>query len=558
MATVQALATSQPSRLLAGRAILRRAFSFPVFLGALLVGGTFVGARANLADPDTWWHITVGKQILSEWRWPTTDPYSFTVSGTHWMAYEWLGEVVMALAARSSGLRGPTALLVALSGTLLLLLYYYAYLRCGNAKAAFVACTLVLPVAAAFFTLRPQLFGYVFLLITLICLEHFRRGSGKILWILPVVFLLWVNTHGSFAFGLFVLGVSWMSGLVELRRGGLVAERWSAEQRRQLAWVMLLCVLVLPLTPYGSRMAAYPLEMSLSQPINIANIQEWQPLGFELYLGKLFLGLLLVFFLAQVISPLTYRLADVALLLFAVYAACTHLRFVLLFVLIFTPLLAVLLSRWVPGYRAARDRFVLNGTLLVLIGGGLVAFFPSNHELQRIAGQRYPRDAVAYLRTHPVAGPMLNEYGWGGYLIWALGPTHKVFIDGRADIYEYGGVLEDYLHIVRLDPNALPLLRKYGIEACLIARKAPLATLLASQPDWERVYADEVAAVYVHKQRHLAGAPVSPRVAEPAGSPAAPPTKAHSLLQNLFTNGGSFKSRAGLPARRRLFSAGIA
>src|SRR5712692_377323 len=124
---LETLDSSPPARSLTLRALLRKAFSFPVLLGGLLVAGTFVGARANLADPDTWWHITVGKQILSEWRWPTTDPYSFTVSGTHWMAYEWLGEVVMALAARSSGLRGPTALLVALSGGLLLLLYYYAY-----------------------------------------------------------------------------------------------------------------------------------------------------------------------------------------------------------------------------------------------------------------------------------------------------------------------------------------------------------------------------------------------------------------------------------------------
>ncbi len=48
----------------------------------------------------------------------------------------------------------------------MLLLYYYAYLRSGNVKAAFVDSALVLPVAQAFFALRPQLLGYNFLLIT--------------------------------------------------------------------------------------------------------------------------------------------------------------------------------------------------------------------------------------------------------------------------------------------------------------------------------------------------------------------------------------------------------
>ncbi len=514
MSTVQTVAASQTIRAFSLADVLRKVFSFPVFLGVLLVAGTFVGARVNLSDPDTWWHIAVGKQILHEGRWPTADPYSFTASGTHWMAYEWLGEVVMALSARFGGLRGPTALLVVLSAGLFLLLYYRAYLRCGNSKAAFVACALVLPPAAAFFTLRPQLLGYIFLLITLICLEHFRRGKRKVLWVLPFLFLVWVNTHGTFAFGLLVLGLYWVSGLVEFRRGGLLAERWTSQQRRQLAWVMLLCVLVLPLTPYGTRLAAYPLEMSFSQPINVANIQEWQPIGFELYLGKLFLGLLLFFFFAQVVFPLTCRVEEMVLLLFAVYASCTHVRFVLLFILVFAPLLAVMLARWVPAYQAAQDRFLLNGLLVVSLGAGLVVFFPSQKELQRMAAERYPWDAVAYLRENPVPGPMLNEYGWGGYLIWALGPRHKVFIDGRADIYEHAGVLEDYLHIVRLDPQALTLLRKYGIEACLIRRKTPLETLLAALPEWKRVYSDEVAVLYVHKRRHLAAGLVAPAAAE--------------------------------------------
>jgi len=129
----------------------------------------------------------------------------------------------------------------------------------------------------------------------------------------------------------------------------------------------------------------------------------------------------------------------------------------------------------------------------------------------------YPRQAVEYLREHPVAGPMFNEYGWGGYLIWKLGPEHKVFIDGRADIYEYAGVLSDYLRISQLDPDTLFLLRKYEVEGCLLERKAPLATLLAALPDWERVYSDKVSTLFVHKRRdHAAQLGVS---ALPVGVP---------------------------------------
>ena len=497
--SLQAVEPSTTARLAKG-AILRKAVSFPVLLAGLLVAGVFVGTRLNLWDPDTWWHIRVGQNLLAEWKWPITDPFSFTVSGNDWMAYEWLGEVLMGFSTRWGWLVGPTIMLIALSASFMLLLYYYSYLRSGNVKAAFVASAVVLPMAQAFLALRPQLIGYNFLLITLICLEHYRRGRRKVLWALPLLFLVWVNTHGTFIFGLLVLGLFWVSGWVEFRKGGLVAERWTPSQRRQLAMVMLLCLLVLPFTPYGTRLAAYPLVLSLSQPVNVANIQEWQPISFNLLMGKFLLTLLLAFFLAQVISPLKYRLDEAALLVFAAYAGCVHLRFICLFLVVFTPLLAAFLARWVPPYQVVKDQFVLNAVLLAMIAVGLVVFFPSKRKLERLAEERYPLKAVEYLRSHPVRGPMLNEYGWGGYMIWALSPKHKVFIDGRADIYEYAGVLTDYLSIVRLEPRTLALLRAYRIESCLIPRKAPLGTLLAALPDWEQVYADDVSVLFVRKQ----------------------------------------------------------
>ena len=105
-----AVATPRTGRTLALRLILQRVFSFPVFLGVALVAATFVGARFNLLDPDTWWHMKVGEQILRTGSWPTADSYSFTASGMPWIAYEWLGEVVMALAARQGGLQAPGGL----------------------------------------------------------------------------------------------------------------------------------------------------------------------------------------------------------------------------------------------------------------------------------------------------------------------------------------------------------------------------------------------------------------------------------------------------------------
>src|SRR3990170_1077648 len=85
---------------------LRRWFSFPVLLGSLFVVGALRGSVANFIpkwDGDVWWHLAVGEHILTTRTWPTADFYSFTVSGNDWIAYEWLGDVVMAAAMRLGG-----------------------------------------------------------------------------------------------------------------------------------------------------------------------------------------------------------------------------------------------------------------------------------------------------------------------------------------------------------------------------------------------------------------------------------------------------------------------
>jgi len=260
-----------------------------VLLGFLLVAAGFASRRLSLAEVsssppgaggefflqgDTWEHIKVGELILATRHWPTSDPYSFTIQGNDWIAYEWLGGVALALANRAGGPRALMALLVALSGAVLLLIYYYAYLCSGNIKAAFIACTLLMPLTASFFSLRPQLLGYILFLATLICLEHFRQGHSKALWILPVVFLLWVNTHGTFVFGLVVFALIWISGLVAFKIGGLEARRWDLKQRFHLAGAFVISLLAVTLTPYGTRVAGYVPQLAFSQPVTIANFPE--------------------------------------------------------------------------------------------------------------------------------------------------------------------------------------------------------------------------------------------------------------------------------------------
>ena len=143
-------------------------------LAVLLMAGMQLPLRQFWVDPDVWWHIKVGGVILSTHRWPSTDPYSFTAYGTHWIAYQWLGEVLLAMVSQRWGLRGLLALDIGMAGAILGALFALITIRCQKSKAAFATCTLFLPLVYASCSLRPQMLAYLFLVLTLIILERFR------------------------------------------------------------------------------------------------------------------------------------------------------------------------------------------------------------------------------------------------------------------------------------------------------------------------------------------------------------------------------------------------
>jgi hypothetical protein len=466
-------------------------------LGSLLVAATFAVGRRFIVDPDVWWHIKIGDGILTTHHWPFADSFSFTVSGQPWLAYEWLGDVALAGAWRLGGYRGLDALLIALGSAVMLALYVYATLRSGNCKAGFLASAALFILASASFTLRPQMLGYLFLILTLIVLERFRQGKPRALWVLPALMLLWVNTHGSWIIGLGTILVYWMAGVVAFRAGNLEARAWTRGERRNISLAFLGCVAVLPLTPYGVRLAASPFEFAFSLPLNVSVIQEWRPMAFNLWDGKLFLGVLVAFIVAQVMVRFTWNIAELVLFIAGTVMACVHIRFILVFVPFTAPILATILAKWVPPYERRKEQFALNAVLMAIVAAAVIHYFPSTEQIQGRVAEKFPVAAVQYLERQSAPEPMYNNYGFGGYLVWTRGPQHKVFIDGRGDLYERGGLLSDYVHIADVKPEALTLLRHYGIRSCLVKRDEALATLLSASPEWQRIYSDDLTAVFV-------------------------------------------------------------
>jgi len=105
-----------------------------------------------------------------------------------------------------------------------------------------------------------------------------------------------------------------------------------------------------------------------------------------------------------------------------------------------------------------------------------------------------PTAALAAMRAAHVEGPVLNDYGFGGYLIFSgIAP----FIDGRAELYG-DDFFRQYVDAMLLQNGELPqLLDRYGIAWTLIEPQRPAVVLLDHLSGWRRLYADDVAVVHV-------------------------------------------------------------
>jgi hypothetical protein len=492
---------------------LQKVFPFHVALVALLCLLVFLTERGRIPDPDLWWHMRNAEQLLTTGSLPRFDTYSFTVNGNPWINHEWLAEIPYYLAWHAGGPAGVQLLVVVLLQAIFLGLFYLCWKTSGNLKGSFVVCCVAVLLAVVSFGPRTILFGYAYVLILLIVLQRFRATGRGPLWVLPFLFCLWINTHGSWSVGLILFGIVMASGLVQGRWGAVEAVRWSPAQLRKLLLTMGASIGSLFVNPYGYRLVLYPYDLAFRQKLNISHVAEWVSVNFHDFRGKMVLVVLAAMLFAALWGRHRWRLEELALALFGLYCGLTYIRFLFLAALLVSPLLAKFLD-FLPPYQPEIDKPALNALIL---GGALaitVVFFPSSAKLERTISEQYPAEILPYLNSHKLSGRTLNFYLWGGWLEWNAREV-KTFIDSRVDVFEYAGVFKDYIDLLGLK-NALSIVDKYRIQYILFPPDEPLTTLLQHDPNWRPIFSGKVCLLFERVGPIPAGAAAAEAIPIPA------------------------------------------
>lgn len=475
---------------------------FTAVLTFIVLTLVFILAHGKVADPDIWWHLHNAEYLIHNHSLPRHDTYSFTVAGAQWINHEWLSDLPYYFAWKALGLRGIDAVAVTLLSLIYLGVLYLAYRESGNFKAAVLATAYAIFLGRVSFGPRTILLGYLYLVILLIILQRFRQRGRAPLWAIPLLFCVWVNTHGSWSLGMILFSVIVAGGLFRLQWGLVESELWTAAQRKSLLLTWVASVALLFVNPYGARLVFYPLDLAFRQKTNIEHVAEWVSVDFHDFRGKMVIVLLIILLVSTLLRPRRWTVTELGIVLFALYSGLTYVRFLFLFGVIVAPVLAKILD-FMPPYRVELDTPVLNTFAIALMIAGVVHYWSSESKLQASVENQYPVAAISYLKVHPPSGPMVNYYLWGGYINWK-DPDLKVFVDGRADIFDYSGVFTDYLALLSIE-NPDTILDKYKARYVLFPHKEPFTYLMQHDSNWKTAYSDELCILLERRDEEAAG-----------------------------------------------------
>ena len=477
------------------RGLLRIVFSFPVVRIALLTVLTVLTVRSRFSDSDLWWHLKTGEIIWKTHAIPRVDLFSFTTNQHAYTPHEWLAQLSIYAAYFLGGYSGIMLWLCVFASLIPITGYALCWSYSGNRKIAFLGALGIWLFATVGFSARPQLAGYLCLLCELLIVCLGRSKSPKWFMALPVLFVIWVNLHGSFFLGFIALAIIMCCACIDFRLGLLESQRWTTRERKMLAAAIALSFAALFVNPVGLSQVTYPINTLFSQPIGLQSSIEWQPAPMnDIRLWAMFGSAALVLTL-PLLTRAVLRLEELLLLGVGFVLAVQHHRMFFVFGILVMPSLCRMLAAAWNQNKADRDSVLVHMVMLGFAVIPIVLGFPNSRDLADQVKKANPVKAVQFIRDSGLSGRMLNQYVYGGYLIWAV-PEHKVFIDGRADVYEWTDVFGDYMDWTNIKTAPGFLLDKHHIDFCVLSREEAITRVLPLLPGWKTVYSDEMSIIF--------------------------------------------------------------
>lgn len=488
----------------------------------LLIGGLYLLlTRHPVYHTDVWGHLAYGRWIVEHGRLPQTEPLLPLSAGVPMTGTAWLSQVIGYVLFRQFGITA-VQFLYAAPITLAFALLLWGVLRRTNASviAGLVALgTFGWVNYQQLLIVRPQLNGLMMFVALLVLMNACRRRRAW--WIVvPLMFALWANLHGSWIVGLGLLAAMCGGHAIDLlRRTGSLRKALSARSLRRLAALCGVAAVAVLLNPYGVRL--YEGVLTISGNPNLQPLVEWQPLTLRMSQGRAAAAAVLALMFAYRFSPRRVSTTEVLLLTGLGAAALWSSRMLHWWAPVaawYLALHAAAIVRQFCRRRQTQPRRSWTAGVACL-GLALGLFFVSPFGITLLRGQpeqpqqradllarstspQTPLGAVAYLHEHPPVGLVYNTYEWGDYLLFAGPRDIELFTNSHAHLVPRP-VWLDGLVIHRAGAAWQQRLDRYGVNSLVLNRHRNtqlIRALRRADQTWEVAYQDDLAIVFRRRE----------------------------------------------------------
>jgi len=496
-------------------------------LAALLVPDiAFVGAVATLfysvvlfqgyqkffLDSDAGWHIRAGERMLEERSLPRTEPFSFSMQGAPWFAWEWGADVIIGTIHRRWGLSGVVFFYGSAIAAGVWLWFRLNWVVGGNFLLACLFAAPMISSTTLHWLARPHLLSWLFLLGSVTFAERLRRDPrvtvARVIGV-AVLSCLWANIHGSFFFG---------AGIALVYAFGIVVSNvlWDAPRTNWRPFVVLAAVsgAATLINPYGWNLHIHVFRY-LTDTALLAKIGEFQSFDFHTGGAGSVMTVLAIAALGGVLALVQKDLPVFFLSVLLIGAALHAARGLPLVALLILPLANGAITKSLNGWQGLRlnvrraiaeflaysDRLrAIDSTASGLIWTPLVAVFVllflHSHAIAAQTGfpaKEFPVAAASAIERLPADARVLAPDKFGGYLIYRFDGARKVFFDGRSDLYG-AEFLKQCGRLMQARPGWQKIVETYRFDDALLPNDYPLIPAL-EQTGWKPVYHDSVCTL---------------------------------------------------------------
>jgi hypothetical protein len=458
---------------------------FGVVLGMILVGGH----HGLLNDPGTPWHLRLGREIIATGSVPYYDTLTYTRDHAPWVDQSWAFDFLLAVVVDRWGWAGAIAL-AALGLAWLYRAVARGLISDGITPVVAVAVTLLaVAVGSIHFLIRPHLFTFAFVYLTLRACRQQHRNGGWAVLLAPVYTALLANLHGGFV----ALPVIVATAAI----GHTVSGPWDAARRGELVKFGLAgaaCVAAGLINPYGLGLYRHVGHLLVSSGVT-GLIIEYQPPQFGKPDAEVLEWVLLGMVGLPALSSRRIGRYELCQVLVWLHLALTSIRNAPLFALVAAPALATLIDGLPLALRNVGRRAERAVCLPAAATVLLLVLVMSGARLGGFDLKKWPLQAIGTLNQQPATARLFHEQDWGGLIAEECQPVRRSYLDDRFELFGKTAILE-YIDVLTGGPAWDKVHKRDRIDMVWLRPDRGLSKRLLVDPRWFVIYRDNVSILF--------------------------------------------------------------